>query len=93
MKLGPVLTTTKNSLVFARKYLEMLLSYQFSIFVTLFTLEAHERFQVTKNNWSCSQNKVTQQEIAVTKNKGFCCLTKIVGFQTLLMVSLKFIDT
>ena len=36
--------------------------------------------------------KVTRQEIAVTKNKGFCCLTKIVGFQTLLMASLKFVN-
>ena len=93
MKLGPVCTTTKTwSLVFAKSIWKCC-SYQFSVFVTLFTLEAPERFHVTKNNWSCSQNKVTQQEIAVTKNKGFCCLTKIVGFQTLLMASLKYVDT
>ena len=79
MKLGPVRTTTKNRVWCLQKSIWKCCSYQFSIFVTLFTLEAHERFHVTKNDWSRSQSKVTRQEIGVTKK--FCGWKKLLALE------------
>ena len=69
MKLGPVHTTTKNRVWCLQKSICKCFSYQFSIFVTLVTLEAHEIFHVTKNNWSRSQNKVTRTRDSCDKEQ------------------------